>query len=124
MFVAVSEDELAFFVQVLLKRVSRATPLYAEAQQLSAEAAAAALFGVALNGVEPRKLWPLQREGQTEERERVPAVLAVDWRYRTAAARGVTHSRRRAETSRFWPSPRDRGIRIEGRRQMVREYGV
>lgn len=55
LFCAVSEDELAFFVQVLLKRVSRATPLYAEAQKLSADAAAAALYGVALNGVDPRE---------------------------------------------------------------------
>ncbi|OEH74695.1 hypothetical protein cyc_02743 [Cyclospora cayetanensis] len=53
--VLLSEDELAFFVQVLLKRVSRATPLYAEAQKLSADAAAAALFGVSLNGVDPQR---------------------------------------------------------------------
>lgn len=53
--VLLSEDELTFFVQVLLKRVSRATPLYAEAQKLSADAAAAALFGVAINGAEPQR---------------------------------------------------------------------
>ncbi|KAL8446000.1 hypothetical protein Emed_005281 [Eimeria media] len=53
--VLLSEDELSFFVQVLLKRVSRSTPLYAEAQKLNADAAAAALFGVAINGVDPQR---------------------------------------------------------------------
>ncbi|KAL8274149.1 hypothetical protein Esti_001991 [Eimeria stiedai] len=53
--VLLSEDELSFFVQVLLKRVSRSTPLYAEAQKLNADSAAAALFGVAINGVDPQR---------------------------------------------------------------------
>lgn len=53
-FCAVSEDELVFFASVFLKRVSRATPLYAEAQKLSADAAAAVLFGVAVNGANIR----------------------------------------------------------------------
>ncbi|KAL8439622.1 hypothetical protein Efla_004530 [Eimeria flavescens] len=53
--ILLSEEELSFFVEVLLKRVSRATPLYAEAQKLNADAAAAALYGVTLNGADPKR---------------------------------------------------------------------